>query len=324
MAKTPRGYRKELREVFVKKGADFSKSHVVEGLSSSLARDSKKNLSHSLIGDLVETATDDGVDLPDITRLVPLGLVAVAGIAAGVAGTKIAQNVKSKRAESTPSIAMPAGWYADQSQPDLLRYWDGEGWTGQEARREQAAPAIAADWYPDPLGGGHVRYWDGAAWTHHVAALPAAAPAADWYPDPSDPSRTRYWDGAAWTDHVAAVRGAHSTSSAHGPTSGAHGSLQHAEPRPTMSAAEWRAHVEAWARAGAIHSELWQRLTTAEIVDADTETLSAHRAMRELTPEEGAEQVRAMIAASPHLASPDSLVEFVRLFAGTGRRGLGR
>ncbi|MGH3335438.1 MAG: hypothetical protein ACRDOZ_06425 [Nocardioides sp.] len=48
MAQTPRGYRREVREVFVKKNSDYSESQKHSEFNSALARDKKTNdLSHS-------------------------------------------------------------------------------------------------------------------------------------------------------------------------------------------------------------------------------------------------------------------------------------
>src|ERR1035437_856637 len=82
-------------------------------------------------------------DAPDISRLVPLVLVAVAGIAAGVAGVKVAQHIKSQREEKrserssiATASATPAGWYEVASDATRLRYWDGTAWTHDFAQRQ--------------------------------------------------------------------------------------------------------------------------------------------------------------------------------------------
>src|SRR4051794_7380036 len=149
MADAPRGYRKETREVFVKKNADFSDSQKHDGLKSGLARDRKTNdLSHVVIGDRVEADSNRtrrsspntdreqvpevvSENAPDISGLVPLALVAVAGIAVGAAGIKVAQNAKKKRrgAQVEPSSvgpvsAAPAGWYELANDSTRLRYWN--------------------------------------------------------------------------------------------------------------------------------------------------------------------------------------------------------
>jgi len=154
-------------------------------------------------------------DAPDISRLVPLVLV----IAAGVAGVKLAQHIKSQREEKrsersgiASASATPAGWYEVASDATRLRYWDGTAWTNDFAQRQGTAAAMAADWYPDPSNAAQLRYWDGTAWTHHVAPTHGAAGTpTDWYPDPSNAAQLRYWDGTAWTHHVAPTHGAAGT-----------------------------------------------------------------------------------------------------------------
>lgn len=257
---------------------------------------------------------------PDIANLVPLALVAVAGIAAGVAGVKFAQKRKRRRQEerlaiSTPTTA-PAGWYEVEGGVGRLRYWDGAAWTSEYAQRATGAPSIAADWYPDPSNMGQVRYWNGAAWTHHVAPRPGVVTTpADWYPDPSNVAQLRYWDGNAWTPHV--TGGADTSVAAqHTSSASVERGLANArnDARIQMSSAEWRAHVEAWARAGAIQQELWRRLTNAQITDGDEVALAAQRQWEELTPAEGARRIQLMLEANPSLRSQPVLEEFVRLF----------
>lgn len=337
MPKPPRGYRREVREVFVKKNADFSDSQKHSGLKSGLARDRNTNdLSHSLIGERVEqdsrpsqvvyvnnvveersAAVDESA--PDIAKLVPIALVAVAGIAAGVAGAKIAQSRKRRRQEEQVSLAAggtPAGWYQVGNDPTQLRYWNGVAWTLEYAQRATAAPSIVADWYPDPSNAAQLRYWDGASWTHHVSPSPGAAVTpADWYPDPSNPGQLRYWDGVAWTAHVSGGPGvAAEVQSAS--ESMAVGGIEprHERPRIEMTTAEWRAHVEAWARAGAIQQELWSRLTNARITDADDMALAAQHQWEALTPQDGARRIQLMLEANPSLRGQGVLEEFVRLF----------
>lgn len=338
MANAPRGYRREVREVFVKKNSDFSDSQKHEGLKSPLARDKKTNdLSHPLIGARVESESgqsqsifvnedhEDGAEIsdenaPDISGLVPIALVAVAGLAAGVAGVKIAQSRKRRREGESLSIAapsaVPAGWYAVVSDPTRLRHWNGTAWTDDYAQRAGTAHAIAADWYPDPSNPAGLRYWDGAAWTHHVSPRPGATTTpADWYPDPSNAARLRYWDGTAWTQHVTSGLGASVGHHQAGSTSSiASLAPAHKEPRIHMSSAEWRAHVEAWVRAGVIQQELWRRLTNVHITDADGAALTAQRQWEELTPQEGARRIQLMLEANPSLRNQSVLVEFVNLF----------
>lgn len=273
---------------------------------------------------------------PDISRLVPLAMVAIAGIAVGVAGVKVAQHVKRRRSAArseqripAPASATPAGWYSIASDTTLLRYWDGVSWTNELARRQVTQPAIAPDWYPDPSNASQVRYWDGSAWTHHVAPKHGAARALpDWYPDPSSPSRWRFWDGNAWTQHVAP---GHGTPTPQPPAvaspaqewqaeyGGDHSPVPAVvEPRVSMSSAEWQAHVRAWMRAGAVQQELWRRLSNAEICDADDATLDAQRKMEQLTPEQGSQRIRLMLDANPSLRDPAALLDFLQIL-GSGR-----
>lgn len=340
MADAPRSHRREVREVFLEKDSDFSESRKHEGLKSGLARDKKTNdLSHVVIGDRVEQDSgpsqliyvnndpERGAEVseenaPDISGLVPIGLVAVAGIAAGVAGVKIAQGLKRRRHAEALSIAAasatPAGWYVVVSDPTRLRYWDGAAWTNDYAQRAGTASAIAADWYPDPSNAAQLRYWDGTAWTHRVSPRPGAVTTpADWYPDPSNTAQLRYWDGTAWTHHVTAGRGASvGVYQAGSPSTSRSIAPSREEPRVHMSRAEWQAHVEAWVRAGAIQQELWRRLTNAHIADADDVALAAQRQWEELTPQEGARRIQLMLEANPSLRDQSVLVEFVNLFSG--------
>jgi hypothetical protein len=350
VANAPRGYRKETREVFVKKNADFSDSQKHDGLKSGLARDRMTNdLSHVVIGDRVESGSERtrrapntdrervpevaSDSAPDISGLVPLALVAVAGIAVGAAGVKVAQNAKKKRraaqAEHWGVVSVssaPAGWYEVEGDPARLRYWNGFAWTNDYAQRAVSAPRIAADWYPDPSNAAQLRYWDGSAWTHHVSLAPGVVRTpADWYPDPSNPAQFRYCDGSAWTSHV--TSGGESTAVAPQPATSSAGGRElasaHAEPKINMSSAEWKAHVEAWLRVGAVQQELWRRLSNANIQDADEATLEAQRRMEALTPEEGARRIQLMLEASPVLREQGSLVDLIRLISGVPEGHLG-
>lgn len=350
MADAPRGYRKETREVFVKKNADFSDSQKHDGLKSGLARDRKTNdLSHVVIGDRVEADSNRtrrsspntdreqvpevvSENAPDISGLVPLALVAVAGIAVGAAGIKVAQNAKKRRlaAQVEPSSvgpvsAAPAGWYEVANDSTRLRYWNGFAWTDDYAQRAVAAPRIDADWYPDPSNAAQLRYWGGSAWTHHVSQAPGAVTTpADWYPDPSNPAQLRYWDGSAWTSHITNGSGAAvGLQQSRANTSGSELAPAHAEPKINMSSAEWKAHVEAWLRVGAVQQELWRRLSNAHIQGADDATLEAQRRMEALSPEEGARRIRWMLEANPALREQGSLLDIMRLFSGVPGDPLG-
>ena len=233
-------------------------------------------------------------DAPDISGLVPLVLV----IAAGVAGVKVAQHIKSQREEKrserssiAPASATPAGWYEVASDATRLRYWDGTAWTNDFAQRQGTAAALAADWYPDPSNAAQLRYWDGTAWTHHVAPKHGTAGVAR---QPlAAPSLERGLVSAR------------------------------EEPRISMSSAEWQAHVRAWMAAGAIEQELWRRLSNAHISDAGQATLEAQREMEQLTPEQGAYRIRLMLEAHPSMRDGVGLTEFMKFFGG-GRSALGR
>ena len=268
-------------------------------------------------------------DAPDISRLVPLVLV----IAAGVAGVKLAQHIKSQREEKrsersgiASASATPAGWYEVASDATRLRYWDGTAWTNDFAQRQGTAAAMAADWYPDPSNAAQLRYWDGTAWTHHVAPTHGAAGTpTDWYPDPWNAAQLRYWDGTVWTHHVAPKHGtagvARQPFAAPSPERGLVSARE--EPRISMSSAEWQAHVRAWMAASAIEQELWRRLSNAHISDAGQATLEAQREMEQLTPEQGAYRIRLMLEAHPSMRDGVGLTEFMKFFGG-GRSALGR
>ncbi len=64
----------------------------------------------------------------------------------------------------TPLVdAADAGWYADASDPQIKRYWDGHHWTGQTMRVVQE-DAPASKPAGDPAGGtAHSRPRDGSA-----------------------------------------------------------------------------------------------------------------------------------------------------------------
>jgi hypothetical protein len=64
--------------------------------------------------------------------------------------------------------APPAGWYHHRLDPEVLRFWDGNGWTDQLRR------VPTPGWYPHPEDPSRRRYWNGSAWTDDVAPTPAA------------------------------------------------------------------------------------------------------------------------------------------------------
>lgn len=279
---------------------------------------------------LLEPDTEEGA--PDISSLVPLALVAVASIAAGV---KVAQYLKGERETRRSqenaggsADATPAGWYSIASDPARLRYWDGAAWTDDYAQRQSSAPSIAADWYPDPANATQLRYWDGSAWSQYVTPIRGATSTpADWYLDPSNASQLRYWDGATWTHHVTPRHGTAEVAQSIGadPAKGLASAQAeprirsaHAEPRMRMTSAEWQALVRSWMAAGAIQQELWRRLSTADIGDADPATLEAQRQMEKLTAEQGAHRIRLKLEANPSLLKDFGLSEFMRMFGGNG------
>jgi hypothetical protein len=348
MTKPPRGYRREVREVFVKKNSRFSDSQKHHNLKSPLARDANTNdLSHSLIGDRIEpasgasrvvyvtepsreerrrdaersTSASASGAAPDIAQLVPLALVAVAGLAAGVVGVKLAQSRRERQSPtSQPAGSIPAGWYEVEAGAGQLRFWDGAQWTDQYAQRASSVAAIAADWYPDPAHAAQLRYWDGRAWTHHVAPRPGATVTpADWYPDPNNAAQLRYWDGRAWTHHVAPRPSAVPHAQPLPLTStAAETRAARTDPQITMTSAQWRAHVEAWFRAGVIEQEMWRRLTNARLSDADPRTLQAQNEMEQLTATEGAQKIQQLLA-SRGTAGSDPLADFLGALRTEGR-----
>jgi hypothetical protein len=87
--------------------------------------------------------------------------------------------------------APPAGWYHHRLDPEVLRFWDGDGWTDQLRR------VPPPGWYPQPHDPSLRRYWNGSAWTDNVspasAPPPLAAPTAAWpaaAPAPAAPAPT--------------------------------------------------------------------------------------------------------------------------------------
>ena len=74
-----------------------------------------------------------------------------------------------KRTTRTPATR-PAGWYADQENPQSQRYWDGEGWTNDTAIGPRAG------WYTDPEHPGRQRYWNGTQWSDERGVTPSQRP----------------------------------------------------------------------------------------------------------------------------------------------------
>jgi hypothetical protein len=64
-----------------------------------------------------------------------------------------------------PAPRHPAAWYPDPDVPNLLRWWDGTGWTVHT----HTMPGPPPTWYPDPYGQARLRWWDGRQWSHHTS-----------------------------------------------------------------------------------------------------------------------------------------------------------
>lgn|GEM_PF-3525500 len=84
------------------------------------------------------------------------------------------------------------GWYQDETDPDVARYWDGHS-LGEERRpvvahhREEQPGTYESSSDPD----GRPSQGDG---------LRVSLPPAGWYRDRDDQSVGRYWDGSNWTE----------------------------------------------------------------------------------------------------------------------------
>jgi hypothetical protein len=121
----------------VPKGTTLDQSRKTPGALRATARDADGHLAgqaeilptqsepESNMPWVVDSPVEDTPEeAPDISQLVPIALVAAVGIAAGVAGAKLAQNRKQRRREAA-SIAAPTttppGWYAEASDPTRLR-----------------------------------------------------------------------------------------------------------------------------------------------------------------------------------------------------------
>jgi hypothetical protein len=327
----------------VPRGQTLDKSRSTEGARRATTRDVNGHLAGQAEIILKQPSEQDGSDSPseslwtwepsiaedvsfaderpDVSGLVPLALVAAAGVAAGVAGVKIAQRAKERRADNQtkqhsmgPATVPPAGWYEVSSDSNRLRYWDGTAWTNEFAQR-RTNTSIPADWYPDPSDAMQLRYWDGSAWTHHVAPKAGVTSTpADWYPDPSDPTKLRYWDGVAWTAHVASGSGTALGSPR--PTAPSPAPALASSPpvaRVSMTGEEWQQCVRAWMAAGMVQQELWTRLSNAHIEDADEATLAAQRRMEELSPQQAAHRIRLMLEANPSLRNNFLMADIARI-----------
>jgi len=335
----------------VPKGQTLDKSRSTEGARRATTRDVNGHLAGQAEIILKEPSEQDGSDSPseslwtwersaaegisftderpEVSGLVPLALVAAAGVAAGVAGVKIAQRAKERSAENqskqqpngSASLA-PAGWYEVASDANRLRYWDGAAWTNEFAQR-RTNTSIPADWYPDPSDAMQLRYWDGRAWTYHLTPKAGVTSTpADWYPDPSDPTNLRYWDGVAWTAHVAS--GAGTALGSPRPTAPSPAPALEPSPpvaRVSMTGEEWQQCMRAWMAAGMVEQELWTRLSHAHIEDADEATLTAQRRMEELSPQQAAHRIGLMLEANPSLSNYSLLADFVKLFSSASSLG---
>ncbi|WP_166442172.1 DUF2510 domain-containing protein [Nakamurella flava] len=108
---------------------------------------------------------------------------------------------------SSPSGAVPAGWYPDVEEPGAERWWNGAQWT--EHRRPVIDPTVAAA-PPTSFGLAGVSLDKPA--TQAFAAAPsfgarASAPTVPpgWYPDPAGGPQPRWWDGHTWASPSAPV-----------------------------------------------------------------------------------------------------------------------
>ncbi len=263
-------------------------------------------LASALVSSLAESlsASIDQVQpmLSSAIEYIALGMGAVSLLVFLVGGVRVTRFFQrrgreqhQRRAQNAPSAQSTDAAFA----------------TNPVASRSQPAPrsvqfrhatAVPADWYADPYGSAHRRYWDGTSWTHHLSPGPApvASPTAGWLPDASRPEHLRWWDGAAWTHHFVSTR----SITADGQSSAI---------RIKMTTAEWQAHVEAWATTGAIHQELWRRLSNAELIDADQATLETQHNMEHLSPEQGAQRLRELLASDPGVRDENLLAAFVGL-----------
>lgn len=109
---------------------------------------------------------------------------------------------------SSPSGAVPAGWYPDVEEPGAERWWNGALWT--EHRRPVIDPTVAAT---PPTSFGLAGVSLDKPTTQAFAATPssygtaAAAPTVPpgWYPDPAGGPQPRWWDGHTWAAPSAPV-----------------------------------------------------------------------------------------------------------------------
>lgn len=103
--------------------------------------------------------------------------------------TDYQQDLPGARSAPVASVAayrgLAPGWYRDETDPNLARYWDGHS-LGEERRRvvvpTQQRHTIAHD-----------------SWSQTGGDQPDLPPAG-WYRDRTDPSLARYWDGKSWSE----------------------------------------------------------------------------------------------------------------------------
>jgi ABC-type multidrug transport system permease subunit len=63
-------------------------------------------------------------------------LLALAGVLVSVIVVLVQRSSPPSSPPSTPSMGLAPGWYPDQSDPNLMRYFDGRTWTSGTAPRK--------------------------------------------------------------------------------------------------------------------------------------------------------------------------------------------
>jgi hypothetical protein len=98
-----------------------------------------------------------------------------------------AANASAAAAVQSPAPAgAPPCWYADATDPALLRWWSGAAWTESTRTAEALTPTPT----------------EASAPVDVVVPSAAAGPPPGWYDDLSDPTRSRWWDGTVWGEHT--------------------------------------------------------------------------------------------------------------------------